>query len=92
VEGWGPNFTELPDDTVALDVFCQEPPLTCRYGLIGVPAHPLEEELELELEDELLEELELELLEDELLDELPQQENCCQAVSIATPLLFAYVK
>src|SRR5687768_6843156 len=60
VVGCGPNFTVLPAVTVAVDVCCHVPPLTCRYGVIAVGVQPLllDEEL-LELEDD-------ELLEDEL--------------------------
>jgi hypothetical protein len=66
--GCGPNCTELPEETVALETFCQAPPLTRRYGFTGVAAQPPEEdELELLEDEELDEELE-ELLElDELL-------------------------
>jgi hypothetical protein len=68
--GCGPNCTELPAAMLTLEVCCQVPALTRRYGVIavGVQAPPeLEElpELELLLDEELLEDEEL-LLEDEL--------------------------
>ena len=54
--GCGPNLTDDPLLTVADAVCCQEPPLTCKYGVIVVGAQLPPDEL---------------LLEDEL-DELPE--------------------
>jgi hypothetical protein len=41
VVGCGPNFTDAPELTVALDVCCHAPPFTWRYGVIVVPVQPL---------------------------------------------------
>jgi hypothetical protein len=74
--GCGPNRTELPAAMLTLEVCCQAPPFTCRYGVIAVGAQPPLEELdELELldEEELLEEELDELLLDEVEPPEPTQ-------------------